>query len=277
MNESARLPANLRFDLRQLADTDAEADPEALKRKLNELRTDLANGVITLDEYTEKSEQINTAQPIIANRSLSRLEAIVPHSTQIPDPPPEGLLLGEHAPGYMDSLHEDEYLLALDTALADPTVYDPDAHDGRPLRIPPSRPIPTEKELSIQNPDSVYNWLRKHRPQVFLQDKDHQHPENVSEKSAARQGGSTGKSKRASGVTPGPKNEPDMDDELGFIPETGTATATAKGRRSKQEDDQAYRPKGGSSRGSKRKREDGDPVTKGGRKKRVSNISAAGG
>jgi hypothetical protein len=236
----------------------------------------MVNGVITPEEFARKSDQIHTTQPIIPSRTLSSLEATVPHSTQIPDPPPEGLLLGEHAPGYMDSLHEDEYLLALDTALSDPTVYDPDAHDGRPLRIPPSRPIPTEKELSIQNPDSVYNWLRKNRPQVFLQDKDHQHPENVSEKSAARQGGSSGKSKRASGVsaaTPGPKNDPDMlDDELGFIPETGTA----KGRRSKQEDDQAYRPKGGSSRGSKRKREDGDPVHKGGRKKRASNISAAG-
>jgi hypothetical protein len=172
----------------------------------------------------------------------------------------------------MDSAHEDDYLLALDTALNDPSIYDPDAHDGRPLRIPSSRPIPTEKELSIQNPDSVYNWLRKYRPQVFLQDKDHPHPENVSEKSAARQGG-TGKSKRASGVsTATPKEEQDMlDDELGFIPETGTG----KGRRSKQDHDQSYRPKGGSGRG-KRKREDGDPVTKGGRKKRASNMSVAG-
>lgn len=237
----------------------------------------MIKGAITPEEFAHKADQIHRAPPIIPNRSLSRLEALVPHSTQVPSPPPEGLLLGDHAPGYMDSMHEDEYLLALDTALADPSVYDPDAHDGRPLRIPPSRPIPTEKELSIQNPDSVYNWLRKHKPQVFLQDKDH-HPENVSEKSAARQGGGSGKSKRgASGVTPGPKNEPEGEDELGFIPETGTVTATAKGRRAARlDDDQAYRPKGGSSRGSKRKREDGDPVGKGGRKKRASNISAAG-
>jgi hypothetical protein len=279
MNETTRLPSNLRFDLRDLsaADTslpklEVEADPEAIQRRLQELRTDMVNGVITPEEFAQLSERLHGPQTIITNRTLTGLEAKVPHSTQVPDPAPEGLLLGDNAPGYMSPAHEDEYLLGTDLALADPN-YDPNAHDGRPLRRNSNRHMPSEKELTIQNPDSVYNWLRKNQPQVFLQDRDPAHPENASEKSLARPA-NTGRGKRPSAVassTPAPKGEQD-DDDMGFIPESGTAGG--KGRKGKGEDDSAYRPKGGSSRPTKRKREDGDPVGKGGRKK--NRASAAG-
>lgn len=282
INETTRLPAHLRFDLRELSESDsalpsleADSDPEALQRKkLHELRIDMANGIITAEEFAHKSDQLHMLPAAIMNRTLSSLEAKVPHTTQAPDPAPEGVLLGEHAPGYMSPTHEEEYLLATDVALADPS-YDPNAHDGRPLRIPPTRPIPTEKDLTIQNPDSVYNWLRKNQPQVFLQDKDPSHPENASEKSTARTGNGPGRGKRPSAVsatTPGPKGDQDGDDDSGFVPESGTGS---KGRRGNKDDDSAYRPKGGSSRPGKRKREDGDPVGKGGRKKnRQSGVTA---
>ena len=282
MNDTTRLPSNLRFDLRELSDIESslpklevEQDPEALQRKLQELRNDMTNGIITPEQYAQLSDQLHGPQTIITSRTLAGLEAKVPHSTQLPDPAPEGLLLGESAPGYMSPAHEEEYLLATDLAIADPT-YDPNAHDGRPLRITSTRAAPTDKELTIQNPDSVYNWLRKHQPQVFLQDRDPAHPENASEKSSARPANGPGRGKRPSAVsnnTPGPKGEPDVDEEMGFIPESGTAAG--KGRRGKGEDDSAYRPKGGSSRGSKRKREDGDPVGKGGRKKNRASAGTA--
>lgn len=285
MNEAARLPATLRYDTRDLSEIDStipplevEADPEALQRKLQELRTDMVNGIITPEDFARKSDQLHRSRSAITNRSLAALEAKVPHTTKIPDPPLEGILLGEQAPGYMTDAHEEEYLLAMDVALADPSLYDPTARDGRPLRINSVRPVPGEKELTLQNPDSVYNWLRKHQPQVFLQDKDPAHPENMSEKSSARPGNGPNRGKRHSAVagsTPGPKPDQEGDEEMGFIPESGTASA--KGRRGKQEDDTAYRPKGGSSRPAKRKREEGDtPVGKGGRKKnRVSGAAAA--
>ncbi|KAF2258032.1 hypothetical protein CC78DRAFT_151545 [Lojkania enalia] len=283
LNETTRLPPNRRFDLRKPSEIDATApslevdpEPEAVQRSIQALRIDMVNGIISPEEFGRKSEQLQNAQPLATRRQLVSLETRVPHTTEIPDPAPDGLLLGEHAPGYMSPAHEEEYLLATDAALADPTVYDPNAHDGRPLRITTSHVIPNEKELTYRNPDSVYNWLRKHQPQVFLQDKE-QHHENMSEKSSARPGNASGRGgKRASAVsanTPGPKTDPEMDEEMGFIPETGTG----KGRRGKTEDDGAYRPKGGSSRPAKRKREDGDPLGKGGRKKnRASGGTAAG-
>ncbi|KAF2739719.1 hypothetical protein EJ04DRAFT_288197 [Polyplosphaeria fusca] len=278
MNESTRLPANRRIDLRELAEADvalpsleAGPVPEVVQQKLLELRNDLTNGLITEDEYARQADRLHNMPPVLATRSLASLEARVPHSTEVPDPVPEGLLLGENAPGYMSPTHEEEYLLATDTALLDAAIYDPNAHDGRPLRITTSHPIPSEKDLTIRNPDSVYNWLRKNQPQVFLQDKE----DHLSEKSSARPGNAARGGKRASAVstnTPGPKTGDDGDEEVGFIPETGTASA--KARRGNKEDDSAYRPKGGASRGGKRKREDGDPIGKGGRKKNKASSGA---
>jgi len=263
MNETARLPSNLRIDLREpseiAANANIETDPQLLQERLHDLRTQLTDGIISADEYTARADQLHNSQSVQLTHSLANIEAKVPHTTAPPDSPIDGIDLSETAPGYMSPTHEEEYLLAMDVALADPGVQ-----DGR-IRIPQTHPAPTEKDLTVRNPDSVYNWLRKHQPQVFLQDKDPQHLENLSEKSAARAGGA-GRGKRQSAITgtPGPKTDPD--DEDGFVAESGGGNG--KGRKSKAGDeDPAYRPKGGSSRPSKRKREDGEVAPKGTKKK----------
>ncbi len=278
MNDAARLPARHRFDLRSLAEIDSARpalatglDPEFVQQQLHELRGHFANGLITADEYAQSVDQLHAPQPVKTTRSFASLEAKVPHTVEPPIPPIEGIDLTETAPGYLDPAHEEEYLAALDAALADPG-YNPHAHHTRSLRYSQAQLPPSEKDVTIRNPDSVYNWLRKHQPQVFLQDKDVPHTENVSEKSSARTANAGGRGKRQSAVsgTPGPKVEQD-EEEPGVVPESGAA---GKARRGKGggggggEDDGAYRPKGGNSRPAKRKREDGDAApSKGGRKK----------
>ncbi|CAI6320420.1 unnamed protein product [Periconia digitata] len=273
MNETARIPAPRRVDLRTLAETDpaipTSLDPELIQHRLHELRSDLANGLITPESYAHLTEHLHNSQVAGSMLTLAKLESSVPHSTTPPHPPVDGVDLTETAPGYMSPNHEEEYLLSLDMAMANPN-YKPESQDIRrtiPIQAPPS-----EKDLTIRNPNSVYNWLRKNQPQVFLQDKDQVNPENVPEKLPAKSanGGGRGKRQSAAHGTPAPKTE--HEDEDGFVPETGT---TAKPRKSKGgEEDGAYRPKGGSSRPSKRKREDGDAPTKGGRKKNRQSTSA---
>lgn len=270
MNDSARLPTKLRVDLREQADIDAKPsieDPELVQLRLNSLRTELANGIITADEYARRAEILHNSQTIQLSRSLAALEAKVPHTTEAPEPPIDGIDFTETAPGYMSPTHEEEYLAILDQTLADPAYL-----DSHPLRGPPSQLPPTEKELTVRNPDSVYNWLRKHQPQVFLQDKDPQHPDNLSEKPAPRaNAGGRGKRQSAAAGTPGPKT--DQEEEDGLDPESGAAT---KGSRKSKggENDSAYRPKGGSSRAPKRKREDGESAAKGSKRKRASGVPA---
>jgi hypothetical protein len=287
INDAARIPSYLRFDLRSPSpsqsavpslEPDDEANPETIQNLLREARVELAAGQLSPEEFAQMEAKLSTKAPAVGPRTLIHLQNKTPHTSQPPEPLPDDLQIGDNAPGYLSPNHEEEYLLAADAALTDPLVYDPSSRDGRPLRIA-TQPLPTDKELTLRNPDSVYNWLRKHQPQVFLQDKDPHH-ENASEKSSARPAAAPhghqgrGGGKRPSAVstsTPGPKMEQDMlDDEIGFIPETGTGSA--KARRNK--DDEPYRPKGGSSRPAKRKREDGESG-KGGRKK--SRVSGGAG
>ena len=103
-----------------------------------------------------------------------------------------------------------------------------------------------DRETALKNPVSVYNWLRKHQPQVFLQDNE-AHPEKPSTRPATSRA-----SKRASTV----KQEPDLYDEDGIALDVGFSS---RGKR-KRDDDGGYRPKGGNGRPLKRKKEDGSLI-----------------
>ncbi|KAJ4982911.1 hypothetical protein SVAN01_11578 [Stagonosporopsis vannaccii] len=278
-NNQPRVPARQRFDLSDpnAAVCNTAAAPPALstdaaRQRLAELRDQLNSGAITADQYTQHADQLHSAQAIQqVQKSLASLEATVPHTT-VTDLTtlPDGIDLSEQAPGYMSLQHEEDYLLALDQLLEDPAFEATTSHH-RTLHLGPSQPPLSEKDLTIRNPDSVYNWLRKNQPQVFLQDKDAPHHDNASEK-AAPKGGSK-KSRQSNigggGGTPGPKE--DHDGEASAVPE-----GKGKGKKSAADpDDSAYRPKGGSSRPAKRKRDAGEGDAKGSRKKNRPSTAAA--
>ena len=290
-NNQPRVPARQRFDLSAAGagpdaanntNTPVAAGPrlstEAVQQRLGELREQLNTGAITPDQYAQQADALHSAQALQQEQvltSLDSLEASVPHTT-VTDVAalPDGIDLSDHAPGYMSPAHEEEYLLALDQLLEDPAFEQSTAHH-RTFHLGPSQPPLSEKDLTIRNPDSVYNWLRKNQPQVFLQDKDAiaaAHHDNASEKAAAPK--SSKKSRQSNiggGGTPGPKEDHDAEDSA--APEGG------KGGRGKKAaadpDDTAYRPKGGSSRPTKRKREAADGETKSKKKSRPSAAATA--
>ncbi|KAJ4351108.1 hypothetical protein N0V95_004155 [Ascochyta clinopodiicola] len=244
-NSQPRVSARQRFDLADPASTPTQAQGQQA-------------------QHPDQPHAVQHAQT-----SLATLEATVPHTT-LTDPSalPDGIDLSEHAPGYMSPAHEEEYLIALDQLLDDP-AFDPSSPHTRTLHLGPSQPPLSEKELTIRNPDSVYSWLRKNQPQVFLQDKDAPHHDNVSEKAAPKGGNKKGRQSNVGGSgTPGPKEDHDGED---------SAAPEAKGKGKKggaDPDDTAYRPKGGSSRPAKRKREAGEGESKGARKKNRPSAAA---
>jgi hypothetical protein len=280
INEQTRAPARLRFNLdptNTVAPAVAEPEPEALRQQLQDLREAAASGAISQEEYISRAELLHNSQALRQTlKSLAALEARVPHTTRadLPGHPVDGIDLTEHAPGYMSSAQEEEYLAALDQVLADPD-FDVALQEGRPIRHAASHPPLSEKDLTVRNPDSVYNWLRKHQPQVFLQDKDAAHHDIMSEKAAPAKGNSRKSIKRESAVgggTPGPRDHDDDDSVAGEAGGKGRRKTTGGGA---GEDDTAYRPKGGSSRPAKRKREDGDtPAPKAKKKSRASAAAA---
>ncbi|KAL1617591.1 hypothetical protein SLS56_010914 [Neofusicoccum ribis] len=279
INDTPKIPQHLRIDLRASSPSSAAvpsleageaSDPDTIHRQLQEARADLAAGRISPEDFAQREAELTAKFSALDNKSLAELLK-VPHTHFPPEQIPDDLV-GESLAGYLSPNHEEEYLKELDVALSDPTMYDPNDTSGRPIRLP-ARDIPSDKELQIRNPDSVYNWLRKHQPQVFLQDKENEKGDGA-EKSSKGGGNGRGGGKRgqaaANVATPSKGGDPD-DEDGGFVPETGS------GRGKRNKDDEPYRPKGGSSRPSKRKREgeEGAGGARGGRKKAARGGAAA--
>lgn len=139
--------------------------------------------------------------------------------------------------GFLSGRQEEDYKISLDDFLDNKTT-NPRKHVlGGLGHRSAEKSIEREREAQLRNPVSVYNWLRKNQPQVFLQDADND----------KTKGSRT--SKRASNKTT--KTEPDMYDEDGIALEP----STGRGKR-KRDDDGGYRPKGGHARPMKRRKDE---------------------
>ena len=240
-NESLHVSPDVRFDLSMPNDLPLLPTPEQeivplindatlAKQAWKEAKAGLAAGSIDKRAYRIIEDNIKRNKafaPAQQYSSLSRAHHITPDTVQKkPDNDCERQL------GYFTPEHETEYYLALDAKLGD------EAAATQLARIP-DRPTFAERErdLSMRNPASVYNWLRRNQPQT-LQDN-----EIASEKSASRP------SNRSSKRAPALRKDEDMYDEDGT-----EAQPTPKNKR-KREEDTGYRPKGGSSRSKKKKEE----------------------
>ncbi|KAK0614981.1 IEC3 subunit of the Ino80 complex, chromatin re-modelling-domain-containing protein [Bombardia bombarda] len=150
------------------------------------------------------------------------------------------------------------------------------------------------RDFALRNPTSVYNWLRKHAPKTFLQDgethpdsnhKDHGDEHSVNNHTSHTSSGrGRGKGKRQQeqhSETPGVKGQRANarekhaaaalaaaavpadsvefdDDSIMHDANASTPSAAAVGGKGKRkrvlDEDPGYRPKGGSSRPTKKKR-----------------------
>ena len=271
INESTKVLPHLRYDLRSPT-PDASAVPalepdvspsgpseiESTRAALEEARQDLYTGQITPAAFKTMEAEFHA----ILNRTnsltnLSRVQHTTPDIVAAAVMPKE--LLQEAPMGYMTPGHEDEYLSTLDTYLAN---LPPEAP---PMLPRPPRPTDREREkdMQLRNPVSVYNWLREYRPKVFLQDPRPEEKESVPEKvsSVSESAGhkaspkppSSSTSKRRPAAVPKQEVEPEpeiLDDEGNVIGGAGIDPPVPKGKRKR--DDDAYRPKGGSSRSRKK-------------------------
>ena len=271
MNESTKVLPHLRYDLRSPT-PDVSAVPalepdlspygpseiESTRAALEEAKQDLYAGQITPAAFKTMEAELHA----ILNRtnSLSNLSRVQHTTLNIvsPEAMPKDLL--QEAPiGYMTPSHEDEFLSALDAYLAS-------LPSEAPIMLPrPFRPTDREREKDAQlrNPVSVYNWLREHRPKVFLQDPRPEEKESAPEKvsSVSESAGhkpspkppSSSSAKRRSTAAPKQEVEPELeilDDEGNVIGGGGIEPPASKSKRKR--DDDAYRPKGGSSKSRKR-------------------------
>ena len=171
-----------------------------------------------------------------ASKSLAHLMKTTPHlSVKTPNLPPELLAPlkieeGQPAPlSYLTPSQIDDYL------------YDLDASIGAARPLPPTFPSHSQHDLALGNPNSVYHWLRRNEPKIFLQDGE------GSEKSSGKPGALRGAGKRASIPAPSKADALEIveEDGIGYDTTLSQSAATTKGKRKRDEDDGGYHPKSG--------------------------------
>ncbi|KEY72089.1 hypothetical protein S7711_00105 [Stachybotrys chartarum IBT 7711] len=167
-----------------------------------------------------------------------------------------------YAASFLSADDIDNYIHAIDTRLESDKHFPTLAPDAHPESHPPAHP-------HLKNPTSVTNWLRKYAPKIFLQDgeghaaaadgddADHAASGGTGAKKsrggqrAERGGRAAARGKRASmgvKVERGADWDASMDDDA-----DAGATPVPKGKR-KRDDDPGYKPRGSSSRPTKKKR-----------------------
>ena len=252
VNESKRIPQHLHYSLAtpppksDIPDLQADgarqrADAE---RVLELFRKQLESGEILEHDYeilvAELKNTLRKAGPVL---SLPNLERTVSHTSK--DLLDENLLpediRDEEFSTYLDAAHEDTYLAALDATL-----------DGVQPAVEAQPPKPMLSEITLKNPVSIYNWLRVHKPDVFVQEGGAEKG-GQEEKETKANASSIAGIKREGRSIKRPSVAELLDDDGNVI--GGLADNAASKPKRKREDD-AYRPKGGGS-SKKRKKSTG--------------------
>ncbi|KAJ5537970.1 hypothetical protein N7513_005918 [Penicillium frequentans] len=247
LNESVHVSPSMRYGLNLPSDAPFLPTPEQeitplvndatlARTALKEAKAGLASGNFSPSAYRQVEESIKRNKEFAPALQYSDLTK-VPHTEATP--PGDGAKdTGsiDRKLGYFTPEHETEHYLALDAKLGD------EAAILQLARIPDAPTFAErEKEASMRNPASVFNWLRRNQPQTL---QDH---EVASEKSASRPSNA-----RTSKRAPAQRKEEETIDEDGVDVEP-----TPKGKR-KRDEDTGYRPKGGNNR-SKKKKDDSTP------------------
>ncbi|KIX06863.1 uncharacterized protein Z518_04839 [Rhinocladiella mackenziei CBS 650.93] len=259
LNSCPQIPPRLRYDLAapgdristdgSLIQVDGEEEGHLDLRKA---RNQLQRGEIDAVRYREIEAGLLRTAAFAPGRSYSSL---------LDAAPPPNQSNGSHGlpSGFLSTKQEEQYLQGLD-AFLDGATTNPRSHAANSLgNRSMDKTTERERETQLKNPVSVYNWLRKHQPQVFLQDNE------PSTEKATRTTGSRS-STRKSTTKEAFKQEQDFYDDDGIAIEI---ESSSRGKR-KRDNDGGYRPKGGSARGTKRRRELREDT---GRSKRVKKLS----
>lgn len=268
VNNSAQVPGHLRIDL-SLEAPSASAVPSLISDSIPDKPVTAEAQAIVDQIRSELDAKLQAKMTNKPTKSLASLMATVLHAPfEIPTIPydlasafpglenPESISFDPEHPKpltYLSPDDIDEYLANTDASLNLPVgARLPAAPDNR--RFPPHL---SDKDLQVRNPNSVYNWLRRHEPRIFLQDGE---GSEGSKSASGKPGALRGAGKRASIPAP---SKPDAmefveEDGLGYDVSLGGSIAKKDGKRKRTSiDDAGYRPKGGASRPVKKKKKEG--------------------
>lgn len=262
-NDSLHLSPNLRFDLNAPDDTPslptperefpAFDDPESATVALRSAKAELEAGRITTDDYRDLEDAVKRGRAFAPTKQYTSLLKVPHTASQTEEQYNAKNGNTSESLGYFTPEQETEYYLGIDAGLGDESA-------ALQLSRTPKKPAPSDRdqEVAVRNPVSVYNWLRRNQPHIFLQD-----DEKASEKSGLRPS-----NQRSSKKAQQARKEEDDEDSASI----DTVPASTSKNKRKRDDDTGYRPKGGSSR-SRKKKDDGGASSRRA-SKRASNVGA---
>ncbi|KAK7408376.1 hypothetical protein QQX98_009472 [Neonectria punicea] len=251
VNNSPQIPPEKQIDLSLESSSDSKA------------------AVLPLDEDSQTRKEkaakkledlLNTVPHSSYNHAKETLPSIVDELKA-----PEG---ESHPADFLSADDIDNYIYELDSSI-DPETHIPTlAPNAHPNTRQPPHP-------NLKNPTSVTNWLRKHAPKIFLQDgeshadaEDGEPGHTGGRKTRGGRGERGGRAStrgkrvsaaaRASAVADRGDWDASMDDD----PDFGAATPVGRAKRKRGDDDTGYKPRGSSTRPTKKKRKseaDGTP------------------
>lgn len=267
-NDSIHIAPKKRFDLNAPEDPPSqrlqdEADDipaldnlESAVDMLKVATADLADKRISVEEYRRVENTVKRRSAFGPKQHYKDLR-VKPHEPL--DALEENYAAGgnmEDSLGYLTPEYETEYYLATDARLGD------EAAALQATRVPEKPTFAErERERTMRNPASVYNWLRRNQPQL-LQDHD-----NASEKSGSRPS-----NQRSSKKSQARKDDDHFDDDTVSMEAGPTSNPRSKRKR---DDDATPKAKGGNSR-SRKKKEDGATPSSRRAPKRASGVGAGG-
>ncbi|KAJ4863264.1 IEC3 subunit of the ino80 complex, chromatin re-modelling domain-containing protein [Trichoderma breve] len=204
-----------------------------------------------------------------AMKKLEQLLSDIPHSTYDSAKETKSSFLadlgapdGESHPAHFLSADDiDDYIYLVDTGIDPDSTLPTMAPLAHPIARPPSNP-------QTKNPTSVTNWLRKHAPKIFLQDGE-THGERGGSKASGK-GKKAGAAARLSAAAERGDGDASMDDDGDF-----GATPAARSSKRKRDDDTGYKPRGSSSRPTKKKRKSDVEATPTARKSKKDAAAAS--
>lgn len=240
LNTQPQVPARLRYDLSEpsaFKQPEKHEDEQKAIEGLRITRHRVSKGDLEQSDYGELVGSLLDNVEYAPKRSYADL---LKTSTLRRAQAEDEELASPLAGGFLSTKLEDQYLQSLEDYLDEKSANPRQHASGNIGHSTSDKSVDKEREFQLRNPVSVYNWLRKNNPTVFLQD-----PDSEKTKAASRS------SKRASTTKGAIKPDPDLYDNEGVAVESNTA----KGKR-KRDDDGGYRPKGGHARPAKKRKED---------------------
>ncbi|KAK2850641.1 hypothetical protein FQN49_005464 [Arthroderma sp. PD_2] len=268
LNSTVHIPRSLRYGLTTREDsrlhttmseqTDSipviECDAQTARAKLNEAKQKLLAGEMMAEECRELELSMLKSSTFAPSTSITSLLDSVPHTSLSSEDCPDSDL--DSSLGYIHPEDDLDYPVPG----TDAQTIDLTSVRATSKHLPPAD---REKAAIIRNPSSVYNWLRKNKPQVFAHDPEAPPAGTTGSAAGAAQGdkpaaasrpSATRTSKRASTQVQRDEEIYDEDGMLVDVAEPAAGgNAASRGKR-KRDEDGMYHPKGG-NRG-KKKRED---------------------